>query len=93
MLRLVLDDRRVVLHLDVRERVRAAAIPDEHRVALRVVARALGLRQHLHLAAIRLFPLPAEMPFETIVDFVFRPMWIIFVPVSACCWLFTTATE
>src|SRR6476620_10425205 len=32
------------------------------------------------------------MPFETIVDRVFLPMWIIFVPVSSCCLLFTTAT-
>src|SRR5689334_5790728 len=36
--RFVLDDRAVVRDLDVRERVRAAAIADEHRVALGVVA-------------------------------------------------------
>ena len=29
-------------------------------------------------------PWPAEMPFDTIVERVFFPMWIIFVPVSAC---------
>ena len=28
--------------------------------------------------------MPAEIPFETIVLRVFRPRWIIFVPVSAC---------
>jgi hypothetical protein len=33
------------------------------------------------------------MPFETIVLRVFFPMWIIFVPVSACCRPLTTATE
>jgi hypothetical protein len=33
------------------------------------------------------------MPLATIVLRVFLPMWIIFVPVSACCLLFTTATE
>src|SRR5215204_1723806 len=37
--RLVLDARGVVHHLDVGERVRARAAADEHRVALRVVAR------------------------------------------------------
>ena len=55
--RLVLDRRRVVADLDVRERVRAAAVADEHRVALRVVARARRLRQHLHAAAIRVVAL------------------------------------
>src|SRR6476661_9055327 len=55
--RLVLQRRRLVLHLDVREGVRAAAIPDEHRVALGVVARERRLRQHLHLAAIAVVPL------------------------------------
>jgi hypothetical protein len=39
------------------------------------------------------WPWPAEMPFETIVLRVFFPMWIIFVPVSACCQLLVTATE
>ena len=29
-------------------------------------------------------PCPAEMPFEMIVLLVFLPIWIIFVPVSAC---------
>jgi hypothetical protein len=31
------------------------------------------------------WPCPAEIPFDTIELFVFRPMWIILVPVSACC--------
>src|SRR5919199_1241541 len=43
--RLVLDGRGVVPDLDVRKRVRPAPVADEHRVTLRVVARALGLRQ------------------------------------------------
>jgi hypothetical protein len=33
------------------------------------------------------------MPLLTIVLRVFLPMWIIFVPVSACWWWFVTATE
>src|SRR5512143_1533313 len=33
------------------------------------------------------------MPFDRIVLLVLRPMWIIFVPVSACWWLVVTATE
>src|ERR671927_219562 len=51
--RLVLDARGVVHDLDVWERVRARAAADEHRVALRVVARALGPREHLDEAAVR----------------------------------------
>ena len=31
-----------------------------------------------------LFEWPAEMPLEMIVELVFLPIWIIFVPVSAC---------
>src|SRR5215212_6228586 len=51
--RLVLDARRVVHHLDVGERVRARAAADEHRVALRVVARALRAGKNLDEAAVR----------------------------------------
>jgi hypothetical protein len=39
------------------------------------------------------WPWAAEIPFETIVLFVFLPTWIIFVPVSACCRPAVTATE
>src|SRR5690349_22759556 len=39
------------------------------------------------------WPRPAEMPFETIFDFVRLPRWIIFVPVSACCRWCVSATE
>ena len=39
------------------------------------------------------WPWPAEMPLETIVLLVFLPMWIIFVPVSACWQLLVSATE
>jgi hypothetical protein len=38
-------------------------------------------------------PWPAEIPFDTIVLFVFLPMWIILVPVSACWRWLVTATE
>src|ERR1044071_6492954 len=51
--RLVLDARGVVHDLDVRERVRARAPADEHRVALRVVARALRAGQNLDEPAVR----------------------------------------
>src|SRR3989440_726102 len=49
---LVLDARRVVHHLDVRKSVRAAVAADEHRVALRVVARALRARENLDESAV-----------------------------------------
>ncbi len=39
------------------------------------------------------WPWPAEIPLETIVRVVFLPMWIIFVPVSACWRLLVSATE
>ena len=39
------------------------------------------------------WPCPAEIPFDTIVLFVFLPRWIIFVPVSACWRLLVVATE
>src|SRR6185437_3822625 len=54
---LVLDDRRGVLHFHVRERVRAAALADQQRVALGVVARALGALLHLHQAAVAIVAL------------------------------------
>src|SRR6266705_1124277 len=50
--RLVLHDRGAVAHVDIGERVRAAPVPDEHRVALRVVPRALGALEDLHQAAV-----------------------------------------
>jgi len=39
------------------------------------------------------WPCPAEMPLEMMVERVLRPMWIILVPVSACCMLLVIATE
>src|SRR5690606_6983398 len=54
---LVLDLGRVVLDLDVGERVRAALGADEQRVALRVVARTGGGPQHLHQAPVGLLGL------------------------------------
>src|SRR5207237_2920187 len=45
--RLVLHDRRVVPYLDIRERVRAAPIADEHRITLCVIPRARRFRQHV----------------------------------------------
>jgi hypothetical protein len=38
-------------------------------------------------------PRPAEIPFETIVLRVLRPMWIILLPVSACWRWLVSATE
>src|SRR5215210_8811184 len=46
--RLVLHARRRVLHVDVREGVRAAPVADEERVALREVPCALGAPEDLH---------------------------------------------
>ena len=40
-----------------------------------------------------LLPRPAEMPLLRMVLRVLRPMWIILVPVSACCRLLVSATE
>ena len=48
----MLDARRRVLDLHVRERVRAALIADQQRIALRVVARAGRALGNLHQAAI-----------------------------------------
>src|SRR5262249_13936352 len=50
--RLMLDGGRWILYVDVGERVRTAAVADEHRIALSVVPRPFGPRQNLHLAAI-----------------------------------------
>ena len=38
-------------------------------------------------------PCPVEIPFESMRERVFFPMWIIFVPVSACIRSFVMATE
>src|SRR3546814_788573 len=50
--RLVLDGGAGVLHLDVGEGVRAAFLADQQRVALGVVARAVGGSRHLDQAAV-----------------------------------------
>src|SRR4029079_6560053 len=55
---LVLHGRRRVRDVDVRERVRAALVPDQHRVALRVVAGVGGALADLHGAAVRVLPEP-----------------------------------
>ncbi len=44
--------RRAILYLDVREGVGAASIADQHRVALRVIARAFGLGCDPHQSAV-----------------------------------------
>ncbi len=54
--RLVLDARRRVLHFQVGERVRAALVAQQHRVALRIVARTRCALQNLHRAAIGVLP-------------------------------------
>src|SRR3989454_11439104 len=61
--RLVLHDRRAVAHVDVGERVGAALVPDQHRVALGVVPRALGALQDLHETAIGVLPATGGNPF------------------------------
>ena len=64
------------------------SVADQQRVALRVVARAVAPSGSARARGSVFWPRPAEMPFETIVLRVFFPMWIIFVPVSACWRLF-----
>src|SRR5438093_11492153 len=44
----VLHPSRRVLHLDVRKRVRAALVPDQERIALRVVPGSTGTFENLH---------------------------------------------
>src|SRR2546426_8118858 len=44
--------RGVVHHFDVRERVRASIRTNQHRIALRIVPRVLGLWHNLYQAAI-----------------------------------------
>src|SRR6185437_15098086 len=50
--RLVLDDRRRVLDLHVREGVRTALLADQDRIAAGVVARVDGALLHLHQPAV-----------------------------------------
>src|SRR5919198_1384473 len=50
---LVLHASTSILHLDVRESVRAALVADQQRVTLRVVARPYGVFQDLHEPAVR----------------------------------------
>ena len=75
--RLVLDDGRRVVGADDREGMGPALGADQEAVALGIVAGVLR----------------PGIPLETIRLLVFRPMWTIFVPVSACWKLFVTATE
>src|SRR5262249_55067997 len=55
---LVLDLRRIVTDLDVRESVRAGMAADQQAVALRLIPRSLGLRQYLHQTAIAVVRMP-----------------------------------
>src|SRR5690606_7127364 len=56
--RLVLDARSPFAGLDVRKRMRAAAIADQERVALRIVPRILRRRHDAHEAAVSVLPVP-----------------------------------
>ncbi len=51
--RFVLDGRRGVAHVEVGEGVRAALVPDQHRIALRVVACVRCVLENLDLPAVR----------------------------------------
>ena len=90
----VLGPAAGVAHFDIRRRVCAALVAQQQRVALRVVA-AVGRRlSESSPGRDSVFcPWPALIPLETIVLLVFLPMWIIFVPVSACWRLLVRATE
>ena len=91
----MLDPRGRVLDLEIRERVRAALVADEQRVALRVVARAGRrpspiLHERRGTCSGRGRP---KCPSRRSCSACSCPRWIIFVPVSACCQLFVVATE
>ena len=58
----MLHRRRRVAHVNVREGVRPAAVADQHRVALGVVARPVGLRHHLDLAPVAVLPAAGADP-------------------------------
>src|SRR5690606_11750699 len=58
--RLVLDACRALARLDVRKGVRAAAVADEERVALRVVPGVLRRRHHAHEAAVGVLAAPGR---------------------------------
>src|SRR2546423_234357 len=62
--RLVLDARGLVLHFDIRERVRATLVADEQRIALREVARVRRAWTDLHQAAIAVLPVPGGDAFR-----------------------------
>jgi hypothetical protein len=64
--------------------MRAAFLAEQQRIALGEVAHALCARRDADQPAIGVLALPAEMPFDTIVERVPLPLWIILVPVSAC---------
>ena len=81
----MLDRGAVVLHFDVGEGVRAAVGPissESHWVWLRAPA---AHRDHLTRPAVGVLAVAGGDPFDTMVLRVFLPMWIILVPVSACC--------
>src|SRR5690606_7447342 len=56
--RLVLDPGGAVLDLEVRHGVRAAAIADQHGIALGVIARVVRALQHPHEPAVGVVALP-----------------------------------
>src|SRR5436190_3728958 len=54
--RLVLHDRSAVAHVDIWKGVRSTFVPNQHRIALRIVPRALGALHDLHESAIGVLP-------------------------------------
>ena len=81
--RLVLHRRGGVLHFDVREGVGAALAADQQRIALREIARAWASAESSPARG-RCSAVSGGNSLSDIVLRVFLPIWIIFVPVSAC---------
>ena len=81
---LMLHSRRIVIHLNVRERVSAALVAQQQTVALREVAGIDRIGHDSHLTAVAVLAMSCRYSLETIRLLVFRPKCIILVPVSAC---------
>ena len=64
--------------------MRPAFIANQQRIALRVVSRTGRTFQNFHHSAIGILPVTGRDAFGNNRARVFLPMWIIFVPVSAC---------
>ena len=53
----MLHARARILYFDIREGVRAALVPDQQRVALRVITRTFCALQNFHLPTVGILPM------------------------------------